>query len=130
MKLITPQAADAFDWLTERMPDSTYAMFAEDVENAIRDAAARFGFDLELINAFGVDRIVPDRNPLTPANDRTTAFQAIVFEGRHKHAVIGSGKIFRLYQKEWKPSDLTLEEVKKISLTRSSQTIHIKAKYL
>ncbi|EJG5415710.1 hypothetical protein NAD41_002349 [Salmonella enterica] len=128
--LLTPQAREAFHWLTERMPDSTYRLFAEEVDQAIRAAAARFGFNHELLTAFDVDRIVMDRDPLNPADKYLTPFQAIIFSGSGSYAVIGSGKIFKKVHKVWEPTTLTLADVKAVSLTKQSGTIEIMAKYL
>ncbi|EON2338975.1 hypothetical protein ACLLKL_001944 [Escherichia coli] len=129
-KLLTPEASEALNWLIDRMPDSMFAMFAEEMEAAISTAAQRFGFNHELIEAFNVQRLVANRDGLIPAGEVTQNFQAHIFQGKRTYAVLGNGKIFRKKGNDWFPAPLTLDEVLACSITRVPGTVAIKAKYL
>ncbi|HHA3594064.1 TPA: hypothetical protein ACODIZ_003590 [Salmonella enterica subsp. enterica serovar Newport] len=130
-KLLTPEAAEAFNWMIDRMPDRIFDLFAADVDAALRGAAERYGLDNELIKAFHVKRLVPSRDPLMPADDEHQVFQAHIYTGSRKYAVIGNGKIYRRSRGSvWVPADISLEEVQAQSITRVPGSITIKAKYL
>ncbi|EAO3414762.1 hypothetical protein E3L83_19505 [Salmonella enterica] len=130
--ILTHEANEAFTWMIERMPDAIFVHFKAEMDEAIRQTAARFGFDNELLNAFKVTEVVPAREPLSPADDTLQHLQAHVYDtGEKKYAVIGSGKIFhQTSAATWRPSRLTLEEVKLRAITRVTDTIKVKAKYL
>lgn len=129
-KLLTPEATEALNWMIDRMPDSMFAMFVEEMEAAISTAAQRFGFNHELIEAFNVKRLVADREGLQAADDMLQAFQAHIFQGKRTYAVLGNGKIFRKKGDDWLPAPLTIDDVLACSITRVPGTVSIKAKYL
>jgi hypothetical protein len=131
MQLLTHPAAEAVDWLTERMPNGVYEQFTEEMEDALRQVLRRFGFDNELENAFHVDRLVGERADLMAADDKLQTLQAHIYTGEHTFAVIGSGRIFmKKYKNKWVPSDLTFTEVLSMSITRTTGSIEVMAKDL
>ncbi|ENE5752155.1 hypothetical protein ACFLMW_003776 [Salmonella enterica] len=129
-KLLTPEATEALNWMIDRMPDSMFAMFVEEMEAAISTAAQRFGFNHELIEAFNVKRLVADREGLEAADEVLQNYQAHIFTGKHTYAVLGNGKVFRKKGNAWFPAPLTIDEVLACSITRVPGTVAIKAKYI
>ena len=50
----TPEAQDALDWWTSRMPEGGYLAFKAEMERAASWIMERYGFDEEIMGAFAV----------------------------------------------------------------------------
>lgn len=131
MALLTKEADDAIEWMRLRLPDNAFAIFALELEDALGDVLCRFGFNEELTDAFNVQQLVADRDPIVVA-DPFVSVRVTVYAGVHKYAVAGKGD--RVYQfnssKGWLRTDLTLEQVKILTATYTPETIKIRSSQL
>lgn len=130
-KLLTHEANEAFGWMIDRMPDRIFKAFASEMEASMRVTAMRFGFDEELTKAFSVAHLISRRPDLPPAEDETQMVQADIYGGKHTYAVISGDVVLRKGPRgQWNPTSLAIQEVKACSITRVTETIKVKAKFL
>lgn len=133
-QFMTPEAHEAFKWMINRMPDNVYKAFAIEMEAALRTTATRFGLDDEIISAFHVEKLLPERPELGHVEE-DEAFQTleaqVYFTGEKHYAVLDSGQIFHKGKRNaWRPARVTFDYVLSQSITRVSETIKLKEKYL
>lgn len=53
----TPNARDALDWWTNRMPEGGYQAFCAEMERAASQIMERYGFDEEILGSFQVGKL-------------------------------------------------------------------------
>lgn len=53
----TPEARDALDWWTNRMPEGGYQAFCAEMERAASEIMERYGFDEQIMGAYQVCKV-------------------------------------------------------------------------
>ncbi|EIP9221032.1 hypothetical protein LT875_002479 [Salmonella enterica] len=125
--LLTVEAAQAIEWMRQRMPDGIFDMFQAELEAAMGPVVAKFGFDKELTDAFRVSKLVADREPLIVGDDGKTTLRADIYSGGGTYAITRKGDIYcKMPAGGWRKSRLSKEEVISRSITRVSGTIKVK----
>lgn len=126
MTLLTPEASQAIEWMRQRMPDGIFNMFQSELEAALTPVIAKFGFDKELTDAFHVQKLVADREPLLIPQDNKQSLKADIYNGNGTYAITGNGDVYVHTAKgNWRLSRLSKEEVISRSITRVSGTIKV-----
>ncbi|ECZ5235272.1 hypothetical protein AH156_19970 [Salmonella enterica subsp. enterica serovar Enteritidis] len=134
MALLTPEAAQAIEWLRVRIPDRHWDQFRDEMETAMSTVLKRYGFDKELVEGFDVARIIARRVPLRPAeqpqqfvNVRVTVYTGEV----GVFAVDEMGGVWeRNGEGAWLSCNMSPQQVKKASTTYSHEMIKVRSETL
>lgn len=131
MALLTPEAAQAIEWLRVRIPDRYWDQFRDEMEAAMSGVLKRYGFDKELIEGFDVARLIARRVPLRPAEQPQHFVNVRVTVYTGELGVLAVDETGGVWERQpsgaWIASAFSPVQVKKASTTYTTEMIKVRS---